>query len=59
VTEVFLLPPAGVLIEEVELSLVRQAMTQSGGVQKKAAKLLGLSRDQLRYRLKKLEVLRA
>jgi DNA-binding NtrC family response regulator len=52
--DLFRLPPAGVLIEEIELSLVRQAMTQSGGVQKSAAKLLGLSRDQLRYRLKKL-----
>jgi two-component system, NtrC family, response regulator AtoC len=55
VDEVFRLPPAGVSVEEVELSLVRQAMTQAGGVQKKAAKLLGLSRDQFRYRLKKIE----
>jgi DNA-binding NtrC family response regulator len=53
--EVFRLPPAGVSVEEVELSLVRQAMAQAGGVQKKAAKLLGLSRDQFRYRLKKIE----
>ena len=53
--DLFRLPPTGVSIEEVELSLVRQAMTLSGGVQKSAAKLLNLSRDQLRYRLKKLE----
>jgi DNA-binding NtrC family response regulator len=57
--ELFLLPPAGVSVEQVELSLVRQAMVQSGGVQKRAASLLGLSRDQLRYRLKKLPELRA
>jgi DNA-binding protein Fis len=34
-------------------------MTQAGGVQKKAARLLGLSRDQFRYRLKKIEGPRA
>ncbi len=53
------LPPDGVSVEAVEMSLVRQAMAQSGGVQKRAAKLLGLSRDQLRYRLKKLQGLQA
>jgi DNA-binding NtrC family response regulator len=53
--ELFRLPPGGVSVEEVEMSLVRQAIARSGGVQKRAAELLGLSRDQLRYRLKKLE----
>jgi DNA-binding NtrC family response regulator len=57
--ELFRLPPAGVSVEEVELSLVRQAMERAGGVQKRAAQLLGLSRDQLRYRLRKLGGLRA
>jgi two-component system, NtrC family, response regulator AtoC len=51
----FRLPGAGVQLEEVELSLVRQAMERSGGNQTRAAELLGISRDQLRYRLKKLE----
>ena len=51
--EVAHLPPGGVSVEAVEMSLVRQAMRQSGGVQKEAARLLGLTRDQLRYRLKK------
>jgi DNA-binding protein Fis len=37
------------------MSLVRQAMGLSGGNQTRAAELLGISRDQLRYRLKKLE----
>ncbi len=37
------------------MSLVRQAIDRSGGNQTKAAELLGISRDQLRYRLKKLE----
>ena len=49
------LPPAGVALDEVETSLVRQAIERSGGNQTRAAELLGISRDQLRYRLKKLE----
>src|SRR5207253_6241919 len=53
------LPPAGVSLEEVEMSLVRQALDRSGGNQTKAAELLDISRDQLRYRLKKLEEVRA
>ena len=51
----FRLPAEGVGLEEVEMSLVRQAIERSGGNQTKAAELLGISRDQLRYRLKKLE----
>jgi len=53
--ELFPLPPGGVSLDEVEMSLVRQAIERSGGNQTKAAELLGISRDQLRYRLKKLE----
>ena len=51
----FRLPAEGVGLDEVEMSLVRQAIERSGGNQTKAAELLGISRDQLRYRLKKLE----
>jgi two-component system, NtrC family, response regulator AtoC len=51
----FRLPPEGVQLESVEMSLVEQAMKRSGGNQTRAADLLGISRDQLRYRLKKLE----
>jgi len=51
----FRLPAEGVALEDVEMSLVRQAIDRSGGNQTKAADLLGISRDQLRYRLKKLE----
>ena len=50
----FELPPDGVALEEVEDSLVRQAVSRSGGNQTRAAELLRISRDQLRYRLKKL-----
>jgi DNA-binding NtrC family response regulator len=51
----FTLPGGGVALEEVEQSLVRQAIERSGGNQTRAAALLGISRDQLRYRLKKIE----
>ncbi len=52
--DMFRLPPAGASLEQVEMSLVRQAIDRSGGNQTRAAELLGISRDQLRYRLKKL-----
>ena len=51
----FVLPNEGISLDEVELSFVRQAIQQSSGNQTRAAELLGISRDQLRYRLKKLE----
>jgi two-component system, NtrC family, response regulator AtoC len=55
IAERFPLPPEGIELEAVEMSLVEQAMRHSGGNQTRAAELLGISRDQLRYRLKKLE----
>ncbi|MBI3653871.1 MAG: sigma-54-dependent Fis family transcriptional regulator [Acidobacteria bacterium] len=51
----FQLPPDGLVLEELELSLVKQALDRCGGNQTRAAEMLGISRDQLRYRLKKLE----
>jgi DNA-binding NtrC family response regulator len=51
----FVLPHEGISLDEAELSFVRQAIERSGGNQTRAAELLGISRDQLRYRLKKLE----
>jgi len=51
----FLLPAEGISLDQAELSFVRQAIERSGGNQTRAAELLGISRDQLRYRLKKLE----
>ncbi|PYP85099.1 MAG: DNA-binding response regulator [Blastocatellia bacterium AA13] len=50
----FPLPPDGVALDEVEFSLVKQALARSGGNQTRAADLLRISRDQLRYRMKKL-----
>jgi len=51
----FVLPEEGISLDEAELSFVQQAIERSGGNQTRAAELLGISRDQLRYRLKKLE----
>lgn len=51
----FILPPEGISLDQAELSFVQQAIQRSGGNQTRAAELLGISRDQLRYRLKKLE----
>jgi len=51
----FSLPPGGISLDELENSLVRQAVERSGGNQTRAAEMLGISRDQLRYRLKKLD----
>ncbi len=49
----FRLPEGGVSLERVEESLVRQAMDQAGGNQTRAAQFLDISRDALRYKLKK------
>jgi len=43
----------GFVLEDVEKDLIVQAMQRSSGNQSKAARLLGVSRDTLRYRLKK------
>ncbi len=55
----FSLPSKGISLDEAEMSFVQQAIERSGGNQTRAAELLGISRDQLRYRLKKLDDARA
>ncbi len=47
------LPPEGISLEEVEKELIRQALERYKGNQTKAAKCLRLTRDTLRYRMKK------
>ncbi len=49
----FPLPAAGVDIEEVERGFISQAIQLTEGNQTRAANLLGLTRDALRYRMKK------
>ena len=52
---IFYLPADGISLEALETSLMKQALTHSNGNQTRAAKLLGLSRDQFRYRWKKIK----
>jgi two-component system, NtrC family, response regulator AtoC len=47
------LPIEGIPLETVEFELARQAVDRTGGNLTQAAKLLGISRDQLRYKLRK------
>ena len=49
----FQLPETGIVLEEVEREFVRQALDLTQGNQTRAARLLGLTRDELRYRVKK------
>ncbi len=51
--EGFQLPPSGINFEELERTLVVQALQRAGGNQSKAAALLGMNRDQIRYRMEK------
>ena len=47
------IPDGIVPLEEVGREMVQRAMAAAGGNQTRAAELLGITRDQLRYRLKK------
>ena len=49
----FELPADGIDLEQVELEFVRQALDRSGGNRTQAARLLSISRDQMRYRVEK------
>jgi two-component system response regulator AtoC len=49
----FQLPPEGVNLEEVERQLIVQALDRAGGNQTHAGQLLGINRDQVRYRIEK------
>jgi len=49
----FELPAKGVDLEQLERSLLVQALKRSGGNQTRAGALLGLNRDQIRYRIEK------
>jgi two-component system, NtrC family, response regulator AtoC len=50
------LPATGLDLEKLERSLVIQALKHSGGNQTRAAALLGLNRDQIRYRIEKFSL---
>jgi two-component system, NtrC family, response regulator AtoC len=50
------LPANGIDLEQLERSLVLQALERSGWNQTRAASLLGLNRDQIRYRIEKFNL---
>jgi transcriptional regulator with PAS, ATPase and Fis domain len=54
----FRLPPEGVKLEEVERQLVVQALDRAHGNQTHAGHLLGINRDQVRYRIEKFGLTR-
>jgi two-component system NtrC family response regulator len=47
------IPAEGIVLDKVEQQLIEQALDMTGGNQVRAAKLLGLTRGTLRYRLDK------
>lgn len=49
----FTLPPAGLDLETLEASLIQQALDLTNGNRSKSARLLGLTRDTLLYRMEK------
>lgn len=49
----FTLPPAGLDLDNLEASLIQQALALTKGNRSKSARLLGLSRDALVYRMQK------
>jgi DNA-binding NtrC family response regulator len=50
------LPASGLNLEAVEKTLVLQALERTGWNQTRAAKLLGLNRDQIHYRIEKFKL---
>jgi len=49
----FRLPAGGVDLEQLEIEAIRQALTMAAGNKSHAARLLGLTRDTLLYRMRK------
>lgn len=50
------IPDQGLSFDEVERGLLESALRKAGGNQSQAARLLGMSRDTLRYRLEKFGI---
>jgi two-component system, NtrC family, response regulator AtoC len=55
----FRLPPDGVNLDDVERQLLLQALERANGNQTQAAQLLGINRDQVRYRIEKFGLSKA
>lgn len=54
--DAFRLPSSGVDFRALERSLVLQALERAGGNKTRAAMLLGMNRDQIRYRIEKFDL---
>jgi DNA-binding NtrC family response regulator len=52
----FRLPSTGIRLESLEQDAIRQALSMAEGNKSRAARLLGISRDTLLYRLKKYQL---
>jgi len=52
----FVLPDEGISLEDLQQDLIEQALRRTGNNQTKAAKLLGISYDSLRYQIKKFGI---
>jgi len=52
----FILPVDGISLKEIEKALIENALISTGGNQSKAAKLLKISRETFKYRMKKYGV---
>ena len=52
----FVLPEAGLSLADLERDLLQQALDRTEGNRTRAAALLGLTRDTLRYRLEKFDL---
>jgi len=52
----FMLPPEGIRLDDLERDLVEQALRRSRGVKTRAGALLGINRDQIRYRMEKFGI---
>ena len=52
----FALPESGIELDKVEIDLIQQALTRTSGNRSRSARLLGISRDTLLYRMKKYQL---
>jgi transcriptional regulator with PAS, ATPase and Fis domain len=52
-TEDFILPERGLQLDELEANMIQQALARTNGNRSKSARLLGISRDTLLYRIQK------
>ncbi|MBX3468968.1 MAG: sigma-54-dependent Fis family transcriptional regulator [Planctomycetes bacterium] len=52
----FRLPPGGIVFQDLERELMVQALERARGNQTRAAELLGMTRDQIRYRIAKFKL---